>query len=465
MKNTIRNLSLLAIMAASAPAQAQQKPAVFKAGDRISFTGNSITENGFYGLYIWQYYQLHFPNERILVMNKGIGGDVAAGILARLEDDVLVKKPTVIVLTFGMNDSRYFEYYNAPETSVRNEAIATSLKNYEAIEKKLLALPGVKKVIMTSSPYDETMGGNKNRFTGKYKTMEGIARFQEASAVKNKWGFVDLMRPMQAINEREQKRDTNYTLTGPDRIHPGNAGHMAMAWLFLKNQGLSGTVVADVSVNARTARLQRSVNAKVSGLKKTATGVSFSYLAKSLPFPTDSNTRVWENPQRQYEALAVIPFTEEMNRENLQVTGLDESAGYGLLIDGQPVADFTGKELASGINLALLSNTPQYQQAKQVAELNFQYRDLEQKLRAYVWLQTNYFRPRKMMYQDDQVALDSILAAAPKDWAVASKKDNYVEGRKKEVRAGWEKEMGTIMDRIYTINKPRERKFEIRLKK
>lgn len=469
MKNNLlrysRNLSIGVILAGSLSAQAQQKPPVFKAGDRISFTGNSITENGFYELYIWQYYQLHFPNNRILVMNKGIGGDVAGQILSRFEDDVLQKKPTIIVVTFGMNDSRYFEYYNAPEVTVRNEAIATSQKSYEGIEKKLLALPGVKKVIMTSSPYDETMGGNKNRFTGKYKTMEGIAAFQEASARKNNWAFVDLMRPMQAINKREQQKDSMYTLTGPDRIHPGNAGHMAMAWLFLKAQGLAGTVVADVSVNATTGKLVRVANSKVSGVKKTGDGISFNYLAKSLPFPSDSNTRVWENPQRQFEALAVTSFTEEMNRENLQVNGLQPRSTYELLIDGNTISAFTGSELAAGVNLAVFSNTPQYQQARQVAELNFQYRDLEQKMRSYVWLQSNYFRPRKMMYQDDQAALDSVLAAAPKDWAVASKKDNYIEGRKKEVRAGWEKEMNAIIDRIYTINKPKVHRVELRLKK
>ncbi len=444
---------------------AQPAPRAFKDGDRISFTGNSITEHGFYELYVWQYYQLHFPNARILIMNKGIGGDVAGQILDRFKEDVMMKQPTVVVLTFGMNDSRYFEYYNSPEDKVRTEAIATSQKSYLEIEKILKGLPGVTTILMTSSPYDETKAGQKNRFTGKYKTMLGIAEFQQASAKANKWGFVDLMRPMQAINEREQKVDSNYTLTGPDRIHPGNAGHMAMAWLFLKAQGMAGKVVADVAVNAATGKLTKATNSTVTGISKSAMGLSYTYLAKSLPFPSDSSARIFENPQKQYEALDVIPFTKEMNQELLTVAGLKAAASYELSIDGSAIGTYTGAALGKGINLAVLSNTPQYQQAKKVADLDIQYRDLEQKMRQYYWLQFNYFSKRKMLYQDDQVALDSIMVQATKDWAVASKKDNYVEGRKKEVRDEWQKEMTAIIDKIYTVNKPVAHKVSITLKK
>lgn len=437
-------------------------PAPFKAGDRVVFAGNSITEAGFYEMYIWQYYQLHFPTQRITVMNGGVGGDVAGQINDRFEMDIMRLKPSVVVLTFGMNDSRYFEYFNQPQEKVRQEAVATSFKSYQLLEAKLKALPNVRKVLMTSSPFDETRGGSNNRFTGKYKTMLEIAAFQEEAAKKNNWNFVDLMRPMTEINEREQKKDSMFTLTGPDRIHPGNAGHMAMAWLFLRAQGLAGNVVADVAVDAN-GKLIRSVNSAVSAIKPANGGVSFDYLAKSLPFPSDSNSRIWENPQKQYEALKVIPFTEEMNQELLTVAGLDKGTQYVLTIDGQVIGNWSGDEFAKGLNLAMLSNTPQYRQAKQVAELNFQYRNIEQKLRAYYWLQANYFMKRKMLFRDDQAAMDSV--AVSNDWAVASKRDNYIDGRKKEIRQGWEKLLTEIADRIYTINRPKQHHFVISVKK
>lgn len=456
----LRTLAIAAMFAV--PAMSQTKsPAPFKNGDRIVFAGNSITEAGFYPLYVWLYYQLHFPNDRIVVMNGGIGGDVAGQILDRFEGDLLRQKPSVIVLTFGMNDSRYFEYFNAPAEQVRKDAVQTSLNSFLGIEAKLKALPDVQKIIMTSSPFDETRAGSNNKFTGKHQTMAEIAAFQEAGAQRNGWGFVDLLKPMTEIDQREQKLDSNFTLTGPDRIHPGNAGHMVMAWLFLKAQGMAGKPVADVAINAGNGKLLKAVNSNITQISQNNGGIRFNYLAKSLPFPIDSNARVWENPQKQYEALRVIPFTEEMNKEVFTITGLKSNKEYELKLDGKLIGSWSGAEFAKGINLALQSNTPQYQQARKVEELNYIYRDLEQKLRAYYWLQFNYFSKKNMMYQDDQAAMDSVITTSQKDWFVGSKKDNYQEARKKAMRDKWEKEMADIIDRIYTINKPVSHSVEI----
>lgn len=433
---------------------AQRSPAPFKDGDRIVFAGNSITEHGFYEMYIWQYYQLHYPERRITIKNGGIGGDNAKNILDRLDDDILAGEPSVVVMSFGMNDSRYFEYLNNPQEKVRQEAVAASFSSYEQIERKLIQFPGIRKIIMTSSPYDETKGGTKNHFPGKYATMEAIAEFQQTSAKKNDWCFVDLMRPMTAINLREQKKDTNFTITGPDRIHPGNAGHFTMAYIFLKAQGLSNLVVADVRINSKKSKLIKSENSTISNIKTSEGKISFRYKANSLPYPMDEQPRVWENPQKQSDALAVIPFTEEFNKEMLSIAGLKKAAKYSLAIDGETIGEWTGDQFNNGINLALLSNTPQYKQAQKIAILNLQYHELESKLRAYCWLQYNYFKKKGMYLQDTPAALDSVNNAPSSDWGVASKRDNYQQARKKEVREQWTKEMNEIIQKIYQLNQP-----------
>ena len=465
MKNMKQLITITCLFISTLLVAQTNKLAPFKKGDKIVFAGNSITEAGFYEMYIWQYYMLHFPQQRIQVINGGIGGDVAAQILARLDDDVLLKKPNVVVLTFGMNDSRYFEYFNTPEAQVRKEAVAVSLSSYREIEKKLMALPDVQKIIMASSPYDETVTGPKNNFRGKYATMLEIAGFQEAAAKKNQWGFVDLMRPITAIDQREQKRDTNYTLTGPDRIHPGNAGHLAMAYFFLKAQGLTGSVVADVVIDASVGKAKKALNSTITNISSTHGNLSFDYKANSLPFPTDTVPRVWENPQRESDALAVIPFTEEFNKESLAVLGLQNNAAYALKIDDEVIGEWKGAAFAKGINLAVLANTPQYKQAQQVADLNLRYHDIEAKMRAYYWLQFNYFKKKNMMFDDTQAAMDSVNAASVKDWFVASKKDNYQQARKKEVRDAWEKELMDITDRMYVLNQPSKHSMVISLVK
>src|ERR1700742_2316640 len=98
----------LIILTVGTTTNAQIQP--FKTGDRIAFVGNSITEQGYYESYIWLYYMLHFPGKRIVVLNRGIGGDRAKDIYARFDDDVAASDPNVICVTFGMNDSGYFEF-------------------------------------------------------------------------------------------------------------------------------------------------------------------------------------------------------------------------------------------------------------------------------------------------------------------------------------------------------------------
>lgn len=40
------------------------------------------------------------------VVNRGIGGDTTGGVLARMEDDVLKLKPSIVILLIGGNDTR-----------------------------------------------------------------------------------------------------------------------------------------------------------------------------------------------------------------------------------------------------------------------------------------------------------------------------------------------------------------------
>ena len=70
----------------------------------------------------------HFPNTRIDIFNEGIGGDVASSIAKRL-DKVFEHEPTVVTLTFGMNDSGYMDY-----TKAENRII--SMINENEITKK-----------------------------------------------------------------------------------------------------------------------------------------------------------------------------------------------------------------------------------------------------------------------------------------------------------------------------------------
>src|SRR5690606_5503801 len=127
----------------------------FKAGDRVVVVGNSITEAGYYESYVCLYYMTHFPDRTIEIYNAGLGGDVDKQINARFEDDIMPKKPTVITLMFGMNDTGYFEFNQSDAEKTANEKVAESYKNFQLLQEKLKAHPDIRKIIISSSPYDE----------------------------------------------------------------------------------------------------------------------------------------------------------------------------------------------------------------------------------------------------------------------------------------------------------------------
>ena len=76
------------------------------------------------------------------------------------------------------------------------------------------------------------------------------------------------------------------------------------------------------------------------------------------------------------------PITEDLNQENMQITDLPQGK-YELDIDGTKIEKFSSDELAKGVNLAVVPNTPQRQQADKFLGLymeRFQYRQSLRKL-------------------------------------------------------------------------------------
>jgi lysophospholipase L1-like esterase len=457
----MKKLLLLFIAATTLKANAQQHPAPFQKGDRVVFVGNSITDGGHYHSYIWLYYMTRFPDRRITCLNAGIGGDVAAQIYDRFDQDVLSKKPTVLTLTWGMNDTGYYEWYRSDAKDSMQKKIQRSYTYYSKIEDKLKKRSDIKKVFIGGSPYDETSKFNdKNIFPGKTGAMNEVVAFQEQAAKKNNWSFVDFYHPMMAINQREQQQDSTFSLTPGDRIHPDNDGHMVMAYLFLKAQGLAGQPVAMMHIDAGTKQVKQAANCKISTVTGTADGISFGYLAQALPYPLDTITRGWGNKRTQFDALKVVPFIKEFNQEVLQVSGL-KTGKYDLLMDGEKVGTYDAGQLDAGINLAENTRTPEYQQAIQIRELNEERWDIERRLRMYAWMEFDVLRGKGMLFKDNNAAMDSVNAYAAKDIFVNGNRDNFTRARYKAIRDAWQQEMNVLTDKIYEINHPLLHKITI----
>lgn len=453
-------MTLLFVFATFSMLKAQDV-APFKDGDRIAFVGNSITDGGHFHSYVWLYYMTHFPDMRITCYNVGIGGDVSKQIARRFDTDVLSRKPTVITLSWGMNDTGYMEWLRSDAKQTFKSRLDTSIKYYRQVEAKLLKLPNIRKVLIASSPYDEfTAATPNNLYKGKSAALLQVAEFQEAAAKKNNWDFIDLNRPMTEINRREQEKNLAYSLTPGDRVHPDNDGHMVMAYLILKAQGLAGSSVADVVINAADKKAEKSDNSKIGKIDSSSTGISFEYLAKSLPYPLDTVPRAWGNKNKQSDALKMVPFTNEFNREIIRVKAL-KAGKYQLKIDEEVIGSWSANDLASGINLAEQTNTPQYQQAIQVMVLNEERWEIERRLRNHAFIEYNVLFDRGLLNADNKAAMDTVNASAQKELFVAVNKPNYLMSRYKSIREAWQMEMDVLLAQIYKINKPVARKISL----
>lgn len=434
----------------------------FKKGDRIVFMGNSITDGGHYHSYIWLYYMTRFPRKRIDVFNAGIGGDVSKQMFERLDDDVFSKKPTVMTLTFGMNDTGYQYLTGTQADSVYKIKIAESLKNFKLIEAKLKQHPEVKKIMIASSPYDETARIKAKPLLKKNAALLAIALEQQKTAMENNWEFVDFNTPMTIINQREQQRDSVFTMEGIDRIHPTNDGQMVMAYVFLNAQGFAGKKVADIDINVPGKKIEKAENCSLSNLSITTGDIRFNYFAGSLPYPLDTIPGGFGRPGRsQAEALKLIPFTDNYNQELLKIKGLKQGDQYMLKIDDKTIGKWEGSNYEKGINLALLTNTPQYQQALAVMHLNEERWEIERRLREYYWIHFSILKPKGMLYNDSEATVDSLARYAKNDFFVAVTIPTYQKARFKSVRDAWQKEMDLLTDQIYIINKPVTHHFEV----
>ena len=448
-----------ACMACTAAFAQTVKP--FKEGERAVFLGNSITDGGHYHSYIWLYYMTRFPDMPIRVFNGGIGGDTAYDMNKRLDGDIFAMKPSVLMVTFGMNDSGYFEYNGDKPKEFGEQKYQESVKNYQQMEKRFKDLPDTRIVMVGTSPYDETVQLKENTpFKTKNETIKRLVEYQKESAAKNNWEFTDLNAPMVALNQQYQQKDPTFTLCGSDRIHPDNDGHMVMAYLFLKAQGFVGKEVADMEINANKKQAVKSENCTVSNIKKNGKDLSFDYLAEALPYPLDTIARGWGQKKSQAEVLKVVPFMEEMNTELLKVTGL--KGQYKLLIDDQEIGTWDAADLAKGINLAAESKTPQYQQALTIMHLNEYRWELERTFREYAWCQFGFFQQKGLLFANDRKAIEVMDENVEKNMWLKGRRDLYSKMMFKEIRDAREQEMDVLISKIYEINKPVVRKIVLR---
>jgi hypothetical protein len=173
-----------------------------------------------------------------------------------------------------------------PDTdlSTRNSTIPYTT-GYEHIIRALKRhLPGVRIVLLGTSPYDDVT--QKIKFPGGYNAvLIRCNAFVQHLAAKNHLLYVDFNTPMVKVLKKAQ--EISPTLAKeifPGRVHPSAAAQMMMAQAFLKAWGAPATVT-NVSINAASGSVTHAVNTKISGLKSAGGSLAWTQLDGSLPMP------------------------------------------------------------------------------------------------------------------------------------------------------------------------------------
>jgi len=315
-------------------------PLLLKEGDKLAIIGDSITEQKMYSRIIETYLTVCVPELKITARQFGWSGETAEGFLRRMTNDCLRFEPTVATLCYGMNDFKYrtFDVENSRWYQQNYSAVVTGLQGIGA--RVVLGSPGcVGKVPAWT---------HSNAYTLDELNISLLAfRDLDIGLAQNlNTRFADVFWPMFKAGYEAQTRygtaDQPYNISGKDGVHPGWAGHLLMAYAYLRAMGLDGdlgTLTVDLGDKTATATAGHTVE---SFKDNTLTVLSTKY-----PFCAGGVTNS-DNSIRSGATL--VPFFDELSRFRLVVK--NATAANYRVIWGPTTNTYTAAQLAAGVNLA-----------------------------------------------------------------------------------------------------------------
>ena len=437
----------------------QLRDPIFKDGDKVCFVGNSITNNSQFYNFVNVFYATRYPERKVVFINCGISGDVTQGILNRMESDILIHKPTWSVLMIGMNDVNRGLYAKSRENEAgieekKKQALEVYRKNLEIIVPKLLE-NGRKLILQKPSIYDQTGDLPAENLVGVNDALKTCADYAQALADKYQLPTVDYWTILTEINKKVQQKDPKATIIGSDRVHPGPPGHMIMAYEFLKSTGASEYVSKIVVEKNAGKSGKSSLNCDITDLTFGKEQIRFSVKEKSLPFPVGDDAA---------QALSLVPLTEQFNKEILQVKNISKGA-YQLYIDNAEIGRYLSQELEQGINLALVQNTPQYQQAVKIMDLYSEYRKTQLLYRNIVTIQIHHL-PDSLKNASQNVK-ETFLEKRLEEKYKGAANYEYYKGQFKSYLANKLREeeivktLPGLIEQVYRSNKPVVHQFKL----
>lgn len=212
---------------------------LFQNGDKIVFTGDSVTDAGRgrpvgeglwagvgtgYVRQIENILNVLYPEQQFHTSNTGNGGDTSRGLRARWQTDVLDLKPDYVSIMIGVNDVwRQFDSPAITDMHISPDEYRSNL--CDIIER---TIPEVKGIILISPYYMEPLKDDMMR-----KRLDEYVQICEEIAKKYNCIYIDMQK---VFDEYLKYRHSSYISW--DRVHPSNIGSLIIASEFCKAIGV-----------------------------------------------------------------------------------------------------------------------------------------------------------------------------------------------------------------------------------
>jgi lysophospholipase L1-like esterase len=338
----LRRLAVVVLMACGAVAAqaAATKPDggfALRDGDRVVFLGDSITAAQTFGKIVENYTHLRFPGRRVRFYNAGKGGDTAAGGLARLEADVLSRRPSVVIATYGVNDIGWG--LRADEEHKRRY-----LEGVRGIVERCRRR-GVRVFICSAAPMAGDPFEAENGFL-RHMCDEGMSLSRSLGG-----GAIDLQQTMREIQKtiwRERgSTEALRALHIEDGVHLNETGQIAMAYAMLKGLGAPAEV-SSATLEWEPLRVAGADGCRVGRLRRRGSTLTFTRKDNGLPGTLGLAGHL---------AGAHVPLADGLNRYMLTVRGLP-AGRWEVLADGRAVGVWDARQFAEGVNLGMATPDP-----------------------------------------------------------------------------------------------------------
>ena len=193
---------------------------------RIVFFGDSITQagvqNGGYIDLISQGIQQRSAGDKYELIGAGIGGNKVYDLYLRLEDDVLSRKPDLVVIYVGINDVWH-------KTSGTGTDLDKYEKFYVAIIKKLQA-NNIKVAVCTPT----VIGELKNNANPQDSDLNAYSEVVRRLAMTYKCILIDLRKAFSDYIHQNNNDNKESGLLTTARVHLTPAGNKLVAEEMIK---------------------------------------------------------------------------------------------------------------------------------------------------------------------------------------------------------------------------------------